>query len=373
MATDASRRITVSIGRWVAFQALSALFRLLRSVFRRPAKSVDSHRVLVVEPYGMGDVLALEPTLTALGAAGWNCDMLTRAPWAPLLPAGTNLVATTPVPWNQTSLRNLLRQAWQLRRSLNPTPAVGLDPRGDIRTLLLLAIIGCPRCLTFDHYVGFNVPIRLPGTETAPDEFSSTPKWRLNLKLAELLIGSPVPHHPPAFSNHGMTTVITDPRRVGLIPLAPWDGKLWPAAFWAELIRELRAVDLDPVVLCGPGESRRALEAVGGSDAPCVENADIPAYAECLRRCSIVVTLDTGPMHLASAVGCAVVALFGSGQLPLWQPAATRAVVLTSPEMRNGPAIHPVPENTPIALAGMASIAPNKVLAAVQSLMSSLP
>ncbi len=372
MATDptaAAPRIRVGPARRVAFHLLGALFALLRPLLRRRVRPDRARSVLVVEPYGMGDIIALEPALTTLLHAGWDCSVLTRAAWLPLLPPGVRPISPVLKPWNQTSLAQLLALAWRLRRNLrDDVPAVGIDPRGDIRTLLVLAIVGCPRCVTFDHYVGFDCPLRLPWLETRPDAFDRLPKWRLNLSLTEPLLGAPAVARPPVFPAPAPASAPAHPLRVGIVPLAPWEGKLWPPENWAELLRGLRAAGREPLLLCGPGETARARQAVNDPHAPCLENPDVPAYAAALRACPVVVTLDTGPMHLAGAVGCAVVALFGTGQLPLWAPAADPHRTLTAPALSANPPPHPIAANAALGRAAMAEIPPSAVLAAVQSL-----
>ena len=70
-----------------------------------------------------------------------------------------------------------------------------------------------------------------------------------------------------------------------------------------------------PVCLLGGPDEReagaRALAAAGAGVHSLVGETSLPQLIELLRRASLVVTCDTGPMHLAAAVGTPVVALFG--------------------------------------------------------------
>jgi lipopolysaccharide heptosyltransferase I len=99
-----------------------------------------------------------------------------------------------------------------------------------------------------------------------------------------------------------------------LNPGAAWPNKRWrPERFGAlaTAIRERRG--LRSVVLWGPGEEHAAAAVVAASrgaaeQAPPTTITDIVAVA---KSASLMVSGDTGPLHLAAAVGTPIVALFG--------------------------------------------------------------
>ncbi len=95
---------------------------------------------------------------------------------------------------------------------------------------------------------------------------------------------------------------------------AAWPNKRWPAKRYGELGAFLReACGIVPVVLWGPGEESLANEVVVASSggaivAPRTTVTDIVALA---RSAALVVSGDTGPLHIATAVGAPTVSLFG--------------------------------------------------------------
>ena len=97
-------------------------------------------------------------------------------------------------------------------------------------------------------------------------------------------------------------------------PGAAWPNKRWPAARFGEVAAFLREVrGLPSVVLWGPGELPLAQAVVAASSgaaraAPPTEVPDLVALA---RQAALMVSGDTGPLHIAAAVGTPVVALFG--------------------------------------------------------------
>lgn len=102
---------------------------------------------------------------------------------------------------------------------------------------------------------------------------------------------------------------------VGLAPAARWGpSKQWPVERFGELAERLRVSGRTPVVVVGPGEEplARAVEAAAGRPLPTLgPGLDIAGLASLLAGLDLLVCNDSGPMHLAAAVGTQVVALFG--------------------------------------------------------------
>ena len=82
------------------------------------------------------------------------------------------------------------------------------------------------------------------------------------------------------------------------------------------------------------------------------------------RRVSLCVAGDTGPLHLACALGRPVVGIYGPTDPGRNGPYGTRFRVLRSPASRRDHARHPEPE------AGLLTIQPEEVLAAADELLA---
>ncbi len=97
-------------------------------------------------------------------------------------------------------------------------------------------------------------------------------------------------------------------------PGAAWPNKRWPPPLFGELAAEVRErIGVRSLVLWGPGEEDIASLVVGASRgaatlAPKTNVIDLFAIAQ---RAKLMVSGDTGPLHIAAAVGTPVVALFG--------------------------------------------------------------
>ena len=105
-------------------------------------------------------------------------------------------------------------------------------------------------------------------------------------------------------------------RPVGLAPGVAMGGsaKQWPGGHFGRLASLLKDGGFEPVVVIGPGETdvaQRVTEA-SGLDLPVVaERLDAAGLAAVLSGLSALVGNDSGPVHLASALGVAAIALFG--------------------------------------------------------------
>jgi lipopolysaccharide heptosyltransferase I len=110
--------------------------------------------------------------------------------------------------------------------------------------------------------------------------------------------------------------------------------KRWPAAGWSRLGRRLADAGQSPIVVWGPGEEELAeqIERDSGGGARRAPPTSLPVLAALLRRSALFIGADTGPMHLAWAVGCRVVALFGPTDPRLNAPIGPGHEVVLAPE-----------------------------------------
>jgi ADP-heptose:LPS heptosyltransferase/lauroyl/myristoyl acyltransferase len=149
---------------------------------------------------------------------------------------------------------------------------------------------------------------------------------------------------------------------IGLIPGSENNPeKRWPVAHWRRLVEELAG---ERFLIFGTANDAAVAAAVAaGFPAERVENlagrTDLPAFAERLRTCRLLVTNDTGGMHLANALGVPLIALFGPTN-PL----------RTGPVFASPARILQPPGCPPAGGAPLAGLRPESVLAAVAEMKS---
>ena len=121
---------------------------------------------------------------------------------------------------------------------------------------------------------------------------------------------------------------------VGLNPGSTMERKCWPADRWASLAREIWRNGLQPILFGGPSDAAIVEKILSlCPELPSLHNRlTLPGLAVALRHCSTFVSGDTGPLHLAVAVGTPVVALHGPTDPRRTGPYGGRSVVLHHPE-----------------------------------------
>lgn len=169
-----------------------------------------------------------------------------------------------------------------------------------------------------------------------------------------------------------------DGPRVGCIIGASTPEKAWPAERWAQVARLLASDGLRVILLGSKGETEtaaRIVEDAGGAVAANLvgRTGTIRTLASTLARCAAVLGGDSGPTHLAVAVGAPVVGLYGvtdpARTGPDW--GAAPAVVLDLAE-RDAPPEQRRPRHATLSDA-LARIPASAARDAVLKLLSSVP
>jgi len=275
------------------------------------------NRLLIVRLGSLGDLVHTLPAVAALRRTfpSADIDWIVDAPHRPfldLVPA-----VSTAIP-----LEGRTAAAWFAAREVMRSRGyeAALDFQGLFKSAALARLSGARRVIGFDSASLRERSAALLYTEqvsVSDAEDGAQHVIQKNLRLAAHL-GAPndVVEFPIC---DAASPVATDLRaRLGeyvvINPGAAWPNKRWPPAAFGALASRIHAVrQLRSIVLWGPGERDLALEVAAASDesalpAPDTTIADAIALA---RHARVLVSGDTGPLHLAAAVGTPVVALFG--------------------------------------------------------------
>ena len=105
-------------------------------------------------------------------------------------------------------------------------------------------------------------------------------------------------------------------RWIALQPGARWLNKRWPVEHFTELVRMLshRFADVRFAILGGQADRELGERIAREDHARCLDltgRTTLPEMIEWTRHCELMITNDTGPMHVAAALNKPVVALFG--------------------------------------------------------------
>ncbi|MFI5251887.1 MAG: lipopolysaccharide heptosyltransferase II [Bacteroidota bacterium] len=123
---------------------------------------------------------------------------------------------------------------------------------------------------------------------------------------------------------------------VVLNPGGGWYTKRWKLHSYAGLAKKFRKEFDAKILICwGPGEQAIAEEirlALDG-EADLTPRTSLKELAAILERCSLMITNDSGPMHIAAAMGTPIVALYGPTRPELQGPESKKAVVVQKKDL----------------------------------------
>lgn len=125
--------------------------------------------------------------------------------------------------------------------------------------------------------------------------------------------------------------------RVGIFPGSNASSRRWDPERFAEVARALAGQGLEPVVFGAASERALTAEVAGSWARDLGGRTDLGLLAAGLEGCALVLSNDSGPLHLAAAVGTPTVSLWGAGN-----PAST-GVIGEAHRMLRRPALPCVP------------------------------
>jgi lipopolysaccharide heptosyltransferase I len=192
-----------------------------------------------------------------------------------------------------------------------------IDLQGLVKSALLARAAGGRRTVGFPRAHLREPAARLLYTH-APDPGAATHVIQKNLALlAAVGVSHPQVRFPINIPRTTAVQAVADRAGDGyalLNPGAAWPNKRWPPERFGAVAAALReGAGLLSFVLWGPGEEQLAADVVAAAAgaAELAPATTIPDLVGLARGARLMVSGDTGPLHVAAAVGTPVVALFG--------------------------------------------------------------
>jgi len=275
-------------------------------------------RVLIVLLGAIGDVVCGMPLAQRL-RSGWP---RTRIAWA-VEPAAAPMLATHPAVDEVIVFQRghgLVALIEFLRAVRLSRPELTLDLQRHFKSGLTSFWSAAPRRIAF-HSDNSREGNRLFNSEAIAPVRELTPKLTHFLRFADYL---GVPAAPVSF---GLAATAAERHSVEPLLAAAGErfaalhvGSTWPSRRWlprptAELCRALRARGLGVVLVGGPADepfALRVLAAGAGDVVNCIGHTSLRQVIAIMERAAVAIGPDSGPMHIAAAVGTPVVALFGA-------------------------------------------------------------
>ena len=253
-------------------------------------------RVLVLRLSALGDVIHTIPAVTGLRDA--HVQWVVEAPYAELveLVAGVEAIPVRYRKWGRSLLASRKDIAAAVRRMRGADTSI--DFQGLVKSATLGVLAGAKTRVGFDRHAIREKPALL-FTNRKVHVDTSKHVIEQNIELAGGGRGEGSWDAYPQNNN-----LEEYANRIVLLPGAGKANKIWPAERFRELTRHIGS---DALAVWGPGE-RELAEATGARVAP---PTTLRELAFILRNARVVIGGDTGPLHLAAALGTKVVGLYG--------------------------------------------------------------
>ncbi len=281
----------------------------------------DGCRILIIKPSSLGDIVHALPTVSALRRRFPSAKLtwLVKREWAEVLDGNSDIDDVMAVDLSLGGWPTAMTRVRAGRFELV------VDLQGLLRSAVLGWVAGAPVRIGFAN-----------GREGSPWFYTdrvAVPNASMHsvdryLLIAQFLGASPerpgtsafpLPHDPLAEARINALLesegVQSETVLVAVNPSARWDTKQWPVESFAVVADHLQEEREARVVVVGGYKDRPIVEQVlrHMRTAPInlAGETTVKELIVLLRRSRVLITNDSGPMHLAAAAGTPVVALFG--------------------------------------------------------------
>jgi len=287
-------------------------------------------KVLIVKVSALGDVVHALPVLGHLHAAtpGVEVDWLVERSFAPLLeghPLVHRVITLDTKAWRTAGSAASLKGGLSVLRQLRSAHYdVAIDLQGNSKSGLFTRLCGAARRYGFDRQQAREWPNLLATNRKVaiPSDCHHITNRYLHIARAafpadtHIALAGPLPVQPAAAET--ITRQLADvglERKQFLIAHygTTWTTKLWPLENWQQLAAQLTVDGRQLVLTWGNDAERAAAEAIraaSGDHAVIWPRGTLPELVALLEAAQLVVGADTGPVHIAAAVGTPTVSIY---------------------------------------------------------------
>ena len=287
-------------------------------------------KILIIKPSSFGDIIQANPALTALRTIYPDAEItwLVFDAWADILDFFPDL--NKKIVWKKSGgIKEYLRIINEVRKEKFD---LVIDLQGLLRTALIVLLSGAKRKLGVP---GMKEMSWLLVKEVSPEKkklnaairsleplsFISgktfLPKFNIRVdSVSEAVVDVILKKQNISFSD----------KLVALIPSARGRAKQWPVEYFKKLISLLVSEPKNKIIILGDKNISGLYRGIGISDLS--GRTTLKNLAAILKRCSVVVGLDTGPVHVAAALGVPTVVLFGGSDVNETSPVSKNAVII---------------------------------------------
>lgn len=129
-----------------------------------------------------------------------------------------------------------------------------------------------------------------------------------------------------------VTNNIAGKKIIGFNPAGTWQTKVWPAEYWSEL-GKMFGDDSVILLFWGYEKEKQLAEEIKnniGKNAVLIPEVNLKYMAALMKQCTLLLTNDTGPMHIAWVCGVNTAAIFGPTNSHLQGPLSKKSVIINN-------------------------------------------
>ncbi len=326
------------------FDFAGGILFFIPRLLKAPLDFSRVQKILVIRLDSLGDAVMTLPALMALRErfSHAQIDLLLTPGTAPLFAGRPEVheILTMDCAWfsknrGENSSHDLKKT---LERIKSTHYDLGIDFRGDLRNILLLALGGIPQRLGYGITGG---------------GFLLTHCGKYNRKIHQVLLNLQL-LAPLAVSHSHAGTVFTYPEtlkthfqnsigrllpqgpepRIIIHPGAGYPSKRWPAAKFKSLIEKILEENLGNIILIGTEAEKKVLnlEFSAGKLTDLRGKTKLEDLPILFDACQMFIGNDSGPSHVAAAQGLPLLILFsGTNESAVWHPWAKSLELISHP------------------------------------------
>lgn len=327
-----------------AEDVLRAVKNLLITDYRLPITNYpEFKRILIVRTDRIGDVLLSTPVIKAVRDSYPNAYIAMM-----VSPYGKNIVEDNPYlddiiiydkdgkhkSWRRSVkfARNLKKKRFDLALILHPTN----------RVHLITFFAGIPRRAGYDRKFGFLLTDRIKHTKQLGEkhelEYALDLIRYLGIEPKDKAVLLPLKAESEAWAEELLEHegIKKSDKLLVIHPAASCPSKIWPNERFASVAdRLIERYGFKVLVVAGPKDIALAGNIIKHMHNPAINlsgRTSVSQLASILKKCSLFISNDSGPVHIASSVGTPVISIFGRKQKGLspvrWGPIGKKDKVL---------------------------------------------
>lgn len=299
---------------------------------------VKSPRILLIRRRYLGDIVLLGSVLRNL-RLHWpqaHLTVLTEHAYAGVLPLNPDIHGALTFPRRLGQWFGFVRA---LRRA-RFTHVLDFDNTD--KTALVTRLTGAPVRAAYDREL---IPFRHRGRYThsakVANAFYDSHHITDTYNALPAALGIPTPSRETRLVPHpediaeAQRWVYPGGRKVLIHPGSRSEHRIWPLERFARVADRIQEeLDAQVFLTAGPRE-KKLIEQIRATANSHLVIAEAPAtvggLAALLAQFDVFLCHDSGPMHIAAAVGTKVVALFGSQNTTIWRPVGDQHTILQTP------------------------------------------